>query len=97
MLYNNCFMGCYTAMNPQKSYILLFMLLMKFNLYKQFDQDLNFNFGINPALNLTNLCPTDTHFECVTTKKCIKLDQVCDKIFDCSDRSDEYNCNCKSV
>jgi hypothetical protein len=39
-------------------------------------------------------CTSNMGFECLTSKKCIKLTQVCDKEFDCPDRSDEYNCNC---
>ena len=40
-------------------------------------------------------CDSNTEFKCLNTQKCIELTQVCDKIFDCPDRSDEYNCNCK--
>lgn len=37
-------------------------------------------------------CETDTDFMCRSDKKCIDSSLMCDKKFDCDDRSDEENC-----
>lgn len=37
-------------------------------------------------------CEKDTDFMCHSDKRCIDSKLMCDKNFDCADRSDEANC-----
>ena len=36
----------------------------------------------------------DEEFECLTSGECVPLDDVCNQIMDCSDKSDEFGCKC---
>ena len=40
---------------------------------------------------LTGKC-TDDQFQCVTSKKCIPKNLVCNQKFECNDKSDENGC-----
>ena len=47
------------------------------------------------TIKLPFRCESNREFHCLHTEKCIDSTQICDRTFDCPDRSDEYNCNCK--
>ena len=61
-------------------------------------QKINSNFQSSKinTTNSPNKCDSNAEFECLNSEKCINLMQLCDKRFDCSDRSDEFNCHCKN-
>ena len=40
----------------------------------------------------TSRCPS-THFECRSSRRCIRRDWLCDGVGDCPDRSDEVDCS----
>lgn len=56
----------------------------------------NQNLSQVALLKLTKAnCSTDTHWKCADAKRCVQLHKICDGYFDCLDKSDELNCECK--
>jgi hypothetical protein len=56
----------------------------------------NRNFSQAPLFKSTKAnCSLETHWKCHDNKRCVQLHKICDGYFDCLDKSDELNCECK--